>query len=134
MNSGLYVESKNTGLPSNFSLANGKFQLVGGERKAENSLVVMLHFMVWFRFFLSDFIPDVLWIYQKNSSIIKRFKNIFRLQFLRAANKYAPFAEIKGIDVPINMAAKKDILIDINFRYRLDKTSNFKPVRFLIAS
>lgn len=127
----LYRQDLNRGLATTFGLVNGRVQLTGGEAKAENNVQMLLTFLPWFRLQMPDYIPDVLWAYQKNSSVVARYKNVFRLKLLRAADKHCPFVEVDAVDSPIDPVNRRGLVLDIQFRYRLDPESRFRAVRFL---
>ena len=127
----VYRQDLNKGLATNFGLVNGRVQLTGGEAKAEDNVQMLLTFLPWFRMLLPYYIPDVLWAYQRNSSVVARFKNIFRLKVLRAMAKYCPFVEVGSVDSPVDPTNRRGLILDIQFRYRLDPESRFRAVRFL---
>ena len=129
----IYIEDENKGLPSTFKLDNGGFALSGGESKAEDSLFMVMHFLTWFRLFVPEFIPDIMFLYQKNTTFVRRFKNIFRLRFFRAVSTYCPYVELGAVNMPIDLDNRTSLLIDIDYKYRLNKIERFKPVRFEIA-
>lgn len=129
-----YTDRKNTGLATSFTLENGKFKLTGGTEKVDDSMLFMLRFFLWFRLMVPDFVPNVHWILQKNTSVINRFKNVLRLQVQRAFTRNCPWAEIKGVDMPIDMRDRKKIYLDIDYKYKLDKESAVRPVRFIIST
>jgi hypothetical protein len=133
MEDSLFISEKNTGLATTFLLDNGKFQLTGGIPKAEDSVRMLLLFISWFRIFLPAFVTDVLWLLQQPGDKSRQFKNVFRLQLLRAAVKFCPHAEIRTLDFSIFAGDRKNLYADIEFRHKLDKKSNFSQVRFLIA-
>lgn len=132
-----YREDLNVGLPSNFVLdSSGKFKTVGGDLKVIDNLRFMLHFIGWYRVFLREFVPRLLWFYQKSSNVLTKYKNIFRIQLLRAAQNYAPFANIVSVDMtPQFRGDRKNLFIDIVFNFKLEKDPPSPPrrVRFVKA-
>jgi hypothetical protein len=129
-----YVQTQNVGLPTNYSLTNGSFTLVGGSAKVDDNMLMFIYFMVWFRFFLGDFVLDLLWLYQKNSSYVNTYKNIARMKVLDCTTKYAPFAKVSAVDIPVVKSARKQLMIDIQYSYGLTPAAvQTKTIRFVTA-
>lgn len=126
-----YAEDKNTGLPTNFTLVNGAFGLVGGTKKSDDNMRMLVGFIGWFRIFTQDYVPNLLWLYQRESSFVNRFKSIARLNFLESAQKYAPFVDVYAVDVQNNPKDRKNLFVDISFRYKLSLKKTYTSVRYI---
>ena len=128
-----YVKYRNVGLPTNFQLTDGAFTLVGGTDKVDDNLRMLVYFIGWFRIFLTDFVPNLFWLYQKDTSFINRFKGVARLKFLQSAQKYAPFGNVTAMDLPIDPNDRRSMYIDITYTYNLDKDVQVRTIRLIRA-
>lgn len=128
-----YIESKNIGLPTNFYIKDGKFFMQGGVDKVNDNLRMIILFLGWFRIFTQDFISGLLLLYQKDTSYIFKYKSMFRLNFINLCAKYAPNANVYGMDIPFDPLDRKSLFIDVQFTHKLDKVNEPKTVRFVRA-
>jgi hypothetical protein len=128
-----YVAYRNTGLPTNFFLVDGKFNLVGGTAKVDDNMRMLVGFMGWFRLFTPDFVTNLYWLYQKDTSFINRFKSMARMKFLESAQKYAPFADVTAMDLPILPSNRREMFVDITYTYTLDKEQISRSIRLIRA-
>lgn len=129
-----YTNNLNTGLSHKFTLKDGKFLLTGGTEKADSNLSFMLHFIGWFRTYYNDFVPDILWLLQKPTSIIDSAKNIILARFLRAASKYLTFINIEKIDLSNTAQNRKHYRFVFQYTYKLDTPKKVKAVKFVTAA
>jgi len=129
-----YVNTRNVGLGTYISLnSKGGLYMYGGTDKVDDNMRMLIHFMGWFRIFTQDFVPNLYWLYQKDTSFISRYKNVARLMFLESAQKYAPFANVKAVDLPIDQTKRRELYVDIAYGYTLDKQETVKTIRFTRA-
>lgn len=138
-----YDSSKNVGLPSRFTLAYTGvdnlgnpvkgFLLVGGEKKAEDSVNMMVSFIGWFRIYKQDFVPDVLWMLQKPTSILHTFKTLILGKLLRAFDKHVPFIRVEKINVVYDLRDRKQLGIVLQYYYKLTPTHKLRLIRFVSA-
>ena len=128
-----YNETRNMGLPTDFKLVAGKFALTGGTEKVDDNMRMMVAFIGWFRLFLPDFVFNVLSLYQRTSNFIIRYKNFFRLNISRTINKYAPNVDLSTLDILTSSDDRKALGILLQYKYKLDKKSQYKVVNFVKA-
>lgn len=129
----LYRKDKNTGLPTNFTLNSGKFQLVGGTEKCQDNMRMLMYFMGWFRYYHADFCVNIFWFLQKPTSFLTVYKNIFLGQFIDAAMKYAPFIEIKKANIFYDNTGsdRKNLVIGVEYVYAIERDKPYKFVQIL---
>lgn len=128
-------ESQNKGLPTRFNIVEGKFELIGGTRKVDDNMSMLLCFVGWFRIFKQDYIIDAYQLYQNTTSFLYTFKNILRLKIMDIGKKYVPFAKFSAVDIPNNYYDRKSTEIVVEFRYNLkdvDLDNNVQVVKKLI--
>lgn len=127
-----YLAHKNYGLPSTFSLdENGAFRMVGGTAKADNSAQMMVQFIGWFRIFKQDFCVPILWLWQQPTGFVFQYKNFAKLKFAEVMEKYCPFIKPKAVDMPINPSDRREMTIDVQYSYKLDRAAQVRNVRFI---
>jgi hypothetical protein len=124
--------TKNTGLPSNFRLVNGKFETIGGKPKVDDNLRMLIGFSSHFRVFTPGYIIGIYRFYQNTTNFIFSYKNVFRLRILEAARKYIPYGDFRSVDIPIDYSKRKEIAVLINYRYRLEKEDAFSTIKVLV--
>lgn len=128
-------ESQNKGLPTRFNLVGGKFELVGGTKKVDDNVSMLLCFVGWFRIFKQDYVIDAYQLYQNTTSFLYYFKNIIRLKILDIGKRYVPFAKFSAVDIPNNYMDRKRTEILVEFRYNLksvDDADNVQVIKKLI--
>lgn len=126
-----YRQGQNKGLSSSFILENGRFQLTGGETKAQDNMRVLLAFSGWYREYYQDFCVDLFWLLQKPSSFVEIYKTIIISRFKTAAEKYIPFIKIAKCNIFNNANNRKEAMVAVEFAYVLDKEENFQFVTFI---
>lgn len=124
-------EDRNKGLPSNFQLVNGKFQLIGGRPKIDDNVRMVVCFFGWFRYFTPDFVVNFYKFYQQTTSYVNQYKNVFRLRTLQAVEKYIPFAEFYTVDVTSDYGDRKKLNIFFQYRYRLDASDALDTIKVI---
>ena len=128
-----YINTKNVGLGTDFYIKDGKFFTHGGIEKVNDNIRMILYFLGWFRIFTQGYISNLLWLYQKDTSYVQKYRSVYRLGFISLCKKYAPFASVYGMDIPYDPTDRKTLYIDIQFKHKLDKVNRRKTVRFVRA-
>lgn len=119
------------GLPAAFALENGKFQMLGGEQKVRDNLLFTLSFIGWHRIYLTDFVPDILFLLQKPVSFIQSLKVIILGRFQKSLSKYLPYIQVNGINVIYDYKNRKEYGIGITYTYNLEPEEQFTIIRFI---
>lgn len=119
-----YVQSKNRGLPTNFTIVNGKFGLTGGVVKCQDNIRMLIIFGGWFRLMLPDFCVNLYWLLNKPTSWLLVFKTVILGRFILAAEKYAPFIKVQKSNIYYEGTGseRKEVTIGIEYTYSLDRT------------
>lgn len=125
-------DSQNKGLPSRFQLTGGKFELIGGKKKVDDNVLLLLDFVGWFRLYTQDYIIDVYQFFQNTTSYLFQFKNILRLRVMDIGKKYVPFASFYAVDVPIDYSNRKETALNIQFKYRLGSVEEYQTIKRII--
>lgn len=129
-----YNEEKNVGLPYKFTLEDGKFKLIGGELKVQDNISMTLGFMGFFRTYFEDFVPDVLWLLQKPTSIIQSFKTLILGRFVRSLGKYSTNLKVEKINIQYEYTDRKTFGVAIQWTYALDASKSFQTIKFVQPS
>lgn len=116
----MFIQSKNKGLPYKFTLDKGKFLLVGGAEKAQDSLRFMLSFIGWYRVYFPDYIIDIDFLVQKNTSRVQSFKTLLLGRMQVALSKYLPFISIDSINSVYEYNNRKGFGIVVTYTYDLE--------------
>lgn len=124
-------EESNKGLPTNFRLSNGKHVLTGGVAKIDDNLMMFLAFIGWFRVFSNEFVANILWLHQKTTNQLLVYKSLFRLNFLRSAQDAVPNAEFTNVDFPINFKDRRQLTIDVQYKYKIGVNTQIRVARFV---
>lgn len=119
----MFIESKNKGLPYKFTLDNGKFLLIGGADKARDNLLFMLSFIGWFRIYFPDYIIDIDFLVQKNTSRVQSFKTFLLGRIQTALSKYLPFISIESINSVYEYNNRKGFGLVVTYSYDLESES-----------
>lgn len=126
-----YRTDQNKGLSSSFVLVNGRFELTGGELKAQDNMRVLLSFSGWFRDYYQDFCVDLYWLMQKPTSFVQIYKTIIISRFKTSAEKYIPFIKVAKCNIFNSTVNRKEVQVGVEFAYVLNKEENFQYVTFV---
>lgn len=127
-------EKQNKGLPMRFVLTNkGSFELIGGTRKVDDNVSMLLAFIGWFRLYTQDYVINAQKFVQNTTSYLVQFKNTLRLQVADIGKRYVPFAKFRAVDIPINYGSRKEITIYIQFKYSLKNIESYKTIKRIIV-
>lgn len=129
----MQLETKyNMGLPSRFSLQDGKFMLVGGVDKVDDNVGMFLGFVGWFRLYKQFYCIDAYQFYQNTTNYLFKYKNILRLRIMQVGETSVPFARFTAVDIPINYQDRKSTTIYINFSYNLRDVQQSNTIKRVI--
>lgn len=129
------MDNYNRGLPTNFELVDGKFNLVGGTSKVDDNVSMLLNFVGWYRFYKQDYVINAYRFYQNTSNYLLKYKNTLRLSVLDIGEKYVPFANFVAVDLPINPTDRKSTTLHISFMYNIPSDNggaSIKTIKRLI--
>jgi hypothetical protein len=127
----LYKEENNVGLPYDFRLKDGKFELTGGTEKAEKNMFMWLNFMGWFRVYFEDFVPDILRLLQKPASFLEAAKVLLLGRLQDSAITYLPDIDIQEMNIEKLSGSRKDYVIGMKFAYKLEPTTSLTAITFI---
>lgn len=125
-------ENQNKGLPTRFQLVDGKFQLIGGTKKVDDNVSMLLSFIGWYRIFTQDYVIDAYQFFQNTTSYIYQFKNILRLRVMDIGKKYVPFANFHAVDIPVDYTNRKETTLHIQFQYKLKNVEEYQIIKKVI--
>lgn len=127
-------ENQNKGLPMRFQLTpSGSFELIGGKRKVDDNVSMLLAFVGWFRIFTQDYVINAYQFFQNTTSYLFQFKNVLRLKILEIGKRYVPFAKFYSVDIPLGYQNRKETTIFIQFRYRLKNVEEYQTIKRIIV-
>jgi hypothetical protein len=127
----MYRSDKNKGLPTTFQLQNGRFGLLGGPLKCQDNMRMLVAFGNWFRYGYMDFCVNLTWLLQKSTNFILTFKIVTLGQFMRAAEKYCQFIQIKKANVSNHPDDRKRVDISIEYTNSLEPDSKYQYTEIL---
>ena len=125
----------NKGLPTNFKLDNGKFQLIGGEDKVDDDVYFFMSFFGFFRIFTEDFTNNVYVLFQRNFNEVRRRKGLLLSNIIDSFAKYIQNAVLEQSDIGVEKVLygtrEKGVGITLQYRPYLNKVSQSKVVKFI---
>lgn len=113
------------------TVPKAKFQLIGGSKKADDNVTMMLGFIGWFRVYYQDFVPQVLELIQKPTSTVYSLRSIIVGKLRKSINKYIPIINVKGVSMVYDYRDKKLFTIALDYDFNLEERDTFTVVRFL---
>ena len=125
-------DTQNKGLPTRFSIVNGKFALLGGKEKVDDNVSMLLSFVGWFRLFTQDYVINAYSFFQNTTSYLYRFKNILRLRVLSIGRRYVPFADFQSVDLSLNYRNRKETALYARYGYNLRDVTEKQTIRRVI--
>lgn len=127
-----FADDRNVGLPVNFSLTSGgAFQLIGGTKKAEDNVTMIIGFIGHFRIYVEDFVPDILWLLQKPIGAVESQKALILGRFLTSFNKYVKSVKVEKINSQYDYKERKVFGIGLQYYYILKPQEQLRTVQFL---
>ena len=127
----LYKDENNVGLPYDFRVINGKFELFGGTAKVEKNLFMWLNFIGATRVYLEDYPPDLMRLIQKPTSFIEAQKVILLGALQESAIKYLPEVEIQEMNLAKSANERKDYVLGIKYNYKLERNTTLTAIAFI---
>lgn len=115
----MYIDPEvNTGLPTNFVLENGAFQLIGGTEKANNTISMMLDFAGWFRVYAEDFPPDILWLLQQPVAVVLSRKTYLVGKLTKLFSKYLNQVNLESVTFDYDYADRKKFVVTVDYVFK----------------
>ena len=122
--SGVYVQTSTT-------VRNSKFELFGVSKKANDNITMMLGFIGWFRLYYQDFVPEVLDLLQKPTSLVHNMKSIIIGKMKKVVTKYISEINVTGVSMIYDYRDRKLFTITLDYGFNLEEEENFTVVRFI---
>jgi len=119
----------NRGLPTNFKLKDGAFELKTGSSKADDNMLMFLNFFSWFRIFTQDFCVKIQSSYARSIASFNKYKGMFILDIKDTGSKYLEFTNIDSADFTKDLE-KKTVGVSIKFSYNIPTTEESKTITF----